>query len=503
MRSPLAALVCGIAVGALVALAPATWGATTLRAWRDGPVGNLLTEAEYRRFGELGTDAERRGFIEAFWRGIDGDAPGSESRYRETFEARCGTVNARFESSAQEGWRTDRGRVFLALGEPSGILREPGDVTAVEKEVWMYGSPEEPETLLRIVFHRCADGNYWLDARCVIEHDPTSVAYDGERADYLRRLRDNNPAINRRRLFALLNGLFWPPKEGIPRPRRPESIARTTLAPVGPTSMHDTSRLAVHALENAAYFFRAEDGTVLTLLALELLVRPDHEAIVADPGAAPYLGAVSFEETGRGGETLPDASVRRLTLDAAPGAGEGGHAVFFGQVHLEAGRTYAARYAVEDGAREAIFVRNAQLGVPDLSTGFTASSIVPAEQFGPAGPDSGRFQVGSEAVVPKAGGAFRRSELLRLYLQVYDAALDPSTAKARVDVVFRFYRSVKRSAKRFGKPFSVRGATGASMGLALPIGDWPAGSYLVSVELHDRVAERRTTAEGRFSIVAE
>jgi hypothetical protein len=39
--------------------------------------------------------------------------------------------------------------------------------------------------------------------------------------------------------------------------------------------------------------------------------------------------------------------------------------------------------------------------------------------------------------------------------------------------------------------------------LALPIGDWPTGPYRVEVELWDRVAERRTSAEGQFSIVAD
>jgi hypothetical protein len=138
-----------------------------------------------------------------------------------------------------------------------------------------------------------------------------------------------------------------------------------------------------------------------------------------------------------------------------------------------------------------------------MNAGFSASSIVPAQAFGPATPGSGRFHVGSEEVVPKSGGAFLRSDLLRLYLQVYDAAVDVKTSQARVDVSFRFYRTANGAAKRYGKPFSVRGASGASMGLALPIGDWPPGPYRVDVELHDRVADRRTAAEGRFSIVAD
>jgi hypothetical protein len=153
--------------------------------------------------------------------------------------------------------------------------------------------------------------------------------------------------------------------------------------------------------------------------------------------------------------------------------------------------------------KDELFVKEAQIGVPDLSDGLSTSSVVPAETFGPAGPDAGRFRIGSEEVVPKAGGIFRRSELLRLYLQVYEAAIDPASSMPRVDVVFRFYRSVKDTWKRQAKPFSVRGATGASMGVALPIGDWPPGAYRVEVELHDRVVDARTTAEGRFSIAAD
>jgi hypothetical protein len=260
---------------------------------------------------------------------------------------------------------------------------------------------------------------------------------------------------------------------------------------------------SVHALESATYFFRAQDGTVLTLLTLDLLAARNGAGPLVEGANPTYIGVVSVEEAGRRGEDLPGTSARTVTLDAGPGDGELGRATFFGRVYLKAGRTYAARYAVKDGARDQILVRDALLVVPYLSGGFSASSIVPAEQFGPAGPDVDRFQVGSEEVVPKAGGVFRRSELLRLYLQVYDAAIDPQTSMPRVDVVFRFYREAKGPAKRYGKPFSVRGANGASMGLALPIGDWPPGPYRVAVELHDRVGEERTTAEGRFAIAAD
>jgi len=260
---------------------------------------------------------------------------------------------------------------------------------------------------------------------------------------------------------------------------------------------------SVHALEDATFFFRAKDGTILTVLMLEFLAARNGAGPISGGRDPSYIGAASVEEAGRRGQDLPGASARTVPLEIGSVPAKEGKTTFFGRVYLQSGRNYSVRYVVKDAARDEIFLKNALVGVPYLNGGFSASSVVPAEQFGPASPGAGPFQVGSEEVVPKAGGIFRRSELLRLYLQVYDAAVDSVTSLRRVDVVFRFYRLVKGSSKRYGKPFSVRGAAGASMGLALPIGDWPTGSYRVVVELHDRVAAERTSTEGSFSIVAE
>jgi len=277
-------------------------------------------------------------------------------------------------------------------------------------------------------------------------------------------------------------------------PLRGETAPPPSGAPQPPTTQ---------TLENASYFFRAKDGTVLMLLSVGLLSAREGTGGRPAGDGAEYVGEVSVQETDRRGEPLPDALPRTVALEAAPPVEEGGRAGFFGRVYLHPGKTYAVRYAVTRGSRDEILVRNAVVGVPELTRGFSASSIVPAEQFGPARPAATRFQVGSEEVVPKVGETFRRSELLRLYLQVYDAALDSKTSTPRVDVAFRFFRSVNGRSKRYGKPFSVRGAAGASMGLALPIGDWPAGPYRVEVDLHDRVTEQRILAEGRFSIAED
>jgi len=248
-------------------------------------------------------------------------------------------------------------------------------------------------------------------------------------------------------------------------------------------------------LRDEAFFFRGKDGTILTLLMLEFLAARD-----GDPA---YVGAASVKASDRRGQGLPGATAWTVPLEPPPGPPKQGTAGFFGRIELRSGQTYAVRYVVKNGRDDEIILRNALVTVPYLNGGFSASSVVPAERFGPASSAAGKFQVGSDEVVPRARGAFRRSELLRLYVQVYDAVVDPVTNEPRVDAAFRFYRLVNGRSRRQGKPHLVRGATGASVGLALPIGDWPTGSYRVVAELFDRGSAARTSTEGSFSIVED
>ena len=129
------------------------------------------------------------------------------------------------------------------------------------------------------------------------------------------------------------------------------------------------------------------------------------------------------------------------------------------------------------------------------------STVVPALRFGPVQDGHATpFAVGSEEVVPKPGASFRRGEPLRIYFQVYGAARDPAIRRPRVDVTFRFQWAGARRFRQQGEPVTVRGAAGESMGLTLPVKDWPAGDYRVEIDLVDRVSGARTSTGGSFRI---
>ena len=110
---------------------------------------------------------------------------------------------------------------FLALGEPSSVKSQAGDANAIEREIWTYGAAgDRQETSLRIVFYRCADGRYRLDSGCPIDLDPTSVAYDVERSNYLRRIVESIPVGDGDLLLGVWQALYLLEHRRAPQTRR-------------------------------------------------------------------------------------------------------------------------------------------------------------------------------------------------------------------------------------------------------------------------------------------
>ncbi len=480
-----------VAAAAVLAVAAATSSPPVEevpgRGWRDGPVRYLLTEDEYRRFGLLKTDEARRVFVAQFWRKLDPDLSTPANEFRDRFERRCAEANERFEDALGPGWLTDRGRVLILLGEPDSVVRDPGDRLASGREIWRYDHPPgRISAPLSVVFYRDRSGGYRLEPETVTEdraRDTLALEEALQRARTAFRWGDLSGLKD---LVGPLTDTLWGMTPA------PERIGEGDVAP----DVRSAAGEAPLDLRDGAYFFQAEDGAIVTLFSLDFV--PEGDA-GGSKGSAGFAAAAVLLDAGSGPLRPQGARVVKLERREPPSAP--GHVVFAGRAWLAPG-AYEVRYAVEDRVRRRLAVRSETLEVPALTLDeFSASSVVPAERFGPLSEGtSSSFAVGSEEVVPRAGATFHRGEPLRLYLQVYGAAPDPASGKPRVDVTFRFERASPHRFRRHGKPLSYRGAEGASLGLALPVGDWPSGDYRVIVDLHDRVRGSRIEARGAFRI---
>ena len=106
-----------------------------------------MTKSEIEIYKHLPDNAARESFIEDFWE-IRDPTPGTEANEnRMEYERRVEYVERFFKEKigSGRGWDSDRGKVYLLLGEPDErntrqgtILDRFGQPKRVLKEVWIY-----------------------------------------------------------------------------------------------------------------------------------------------------------------------------------------------------------------------------------------------------------------------------------------------------------------------------------------------------------------------------
>jgi GWxTD domain-containing protein len=84
-------------------------------------------------------EKDKEKFKEEFWKKRDPDRSTEENEFKMTYFDRIEQANELFRSEGREGWRTDRGRIYVLYGPPRERLSNP---TASREcvEVWYYGN---------------------------------------------------------------------------------------------------------------------------------------------------------------------------------------------------------------------------------------------------------------------------------------------------------------------------------------------------------------------------
>lgn len=89
----------------------------------------LLSDQERDMLEGLTSEESRRSFYESYWEGREGE--------RQAFEQRCRATSG-FGSQFREGWRTDRGRVYIKYGEPDDVETSAFGVGTLPYVIWYY-----------------------------------------------------------------------------------------------------------------------------------------------------------------------------------------------------------------------------------------------------------------------------------------------------------------------------------------------------------------------------
>jgi len=160
----------------------------TYKKWLEQEVIYIISPVEKEVFLKLDSNHERDLFIKAFWKQRDPTPNTEENEYKKEHFRRIEYANQHFSQEVpRAGWKTDRGRIYIILGEPDDIQTFETKSDIDPTEVWFYQGMEDkglPQALQLLFFQDKGHGEYKLYSP--INHGPQSLltAFEGDQTDY-------------------------------------------------------------------------------------------------------------------------------------------------------------------------------------------------------------------------------------------------------------------------------------------------------------------------------
>lgn len=494
------------------------------KKWLDNDVAYIITGEERKAFKALVTDEERENFIEQFWRRRDPNPDTEENEYREEYYERIAYANEHFASGIP-GWKSDRGRVYIAWGKPDSVEAHPsggaydrpsyeggGSTTTYPFEVWFYRHLDNVGDGLEIEFvDPTGTGEYRL-ARDANEKDAlrfvpgaglTTAEQLGlsEKADRLagygggeqRSYQREQDTLFRR--MEILTGLSKPP-----------AVKFSDLQGIagGDSGVLDNNPLD---FDLRVDFFRQSDDRVITAFTVqannkELTFEQSGGLQQATMNIFGRITAVSGKRSG-----IFEDSVSATATAAELAEALDRKSVYQKAIALTPG-TYKVDVVVRDVKSGNKGIQNIGFVVPryDDKKLSTSSMVLASKLRSTNDSDIGQsFVIGNAKVIPNLSGVYRQGQEVGLYLQVYNAQIDQTTLRPAVDVDYVLTKDGKELMRQ-KEDWSGLSDSGQRLTLARLLGTntMPVGDYEIKVVIKDRVrvGEGQTIeTKGKFTII--
>jgi GWxTD domain-containing protein len=282
--------VLGILLVSLLVFPAAAALSPKLAEWGEGPATWIMTSEEQRAWRNVSTDADAIRFIDLFWARRD-PTPGTPvNEYRGEHEARVALADEQFAEKRKRGAMTDRGRVYVTMGEPTtrdGVVAQMG-MSAMGGE----SMGNRQLSTRHVWLWKDTDARKFGVAKIevVFTEDPITriVQRDTSRGDFIRA---GQSAVRKAIVSPDLKEVpAWAPTGGL-NPIVPLTAQAPALSEVDePAPVAETSPAATAA---------PATGMVAGVSRLTLLSRPINSRATTDPFA------VASESTFKGGKDVP------------------------------------------------------------------------------------------------------------------------------------------------------------------------------------------------------
>lgn len=494
------------------------------KKWLDNDVAYIITNEERKAFKALATDEERENFIESFWRRRDPDPDTEENEYREEYYERIAYANEHFASGIP-GWKTDRGRVYIAWGKPDSVESHPsggaydrpsyeggGSTSTYPFEIWFYRHLEGIGDGLEIEFvdpsgtgeYRMARDANEKDALRVVpgaglttseqlgltdKSDRTTGAGGASGQTYLRE--QDSPF----RRLEIMTGL-----------QRPPAVKFSDLQGIAGGDSGSVLDKDPLLFDVRVDYFRQSDDRVITTFTIqtnnrELTFEDNGGLQTAKMNVFGRITAVSGKRSG----IFEDSVTANATVSELTEMRER-KSVYQKAIALTPG-TYKVDVVVRDVTTGNKGIVNMGFVVPryDDKKLSTSTMVLTSKLRITTDRDIGQmFVIGNAKVIPNLSGVYKQGEEVGIYLQVYNSEIDQTTLRPAVDVQYILTKDGKELMRQT-EDWSGLSDSGQRLTLArlLPTAGLTPGDYEVKVQIKDRVrteGQQVIENKGKFTI---
>ena len=491
------------------------------KKWLDNDVAYIITDQEKKAFKALATDEERENFIEQFWRRRDPDPDTEENEYREEYYERIAYANEHFTSGIP-GWKSDRGRVYIAWGKPDGIESHPsggsyqrptyeggGSTTTYPFETWFYRHLEGIGDGIELEFvdptgtgeYRLARNAYEKDALKMVPgaglttSEQLGLSDKGDRisgtgAGQAYYQREQDTLFRRMEIEAGL--------------QRPPAVKFSDLQGLagGDSGVLEESNLN---FDLRVDFFRQSDDRVITTFTVQTNNKElSFESVGGlEQASMNIFGRITAVSGKRSG--IFEDSVAATATAAELAETRDKKSIYQKAIALTPG-TYKVDVVVRDVKSGNRGLVNLGFAVPryDDKKLSTSSMVLTSTLRSTTERDiGGQFIIGNAKVIPNLSSTYKQGQEVGIYMQVYNAQIDQTTLRPAVDVDYVLTKDGKEILRQ-KEDWTGLSDSGQRLTLAriLPTSQMSAGNYEVRVQIKDRVAGAEVIEnKSKFSIV--
>jgi GWxTD domain-containing protein len=502
----------------------------TYKTWLNQDVLYIITPEELSAFKQLSNDEERDQFIEQFWLRRDPTPDTVENEFKEEHYRRIAYANEHFASGVQ-GWRTDRGHMYIVFGpadeidaHPSGgFYQRPmeeggGSTSTYPFETWRYRHLEDIGEQVEIEFvDQCMCGEYRMTLnksdKDALLHTPNGGLTEYEqlglsgKAD--RFTRGSPDPIGRNPFEAINdNSKYFDRMDTFYKLQKAPAVKFKDLEEV----VSHKIRYNMMPFDVRTDFVKVTSDTVLVPVTVQVknkdITFASKEGI--QRGVVNIFGRISTM-TGRIAQTFEDTVQVDVPNDLLEKTQQN-LSLYWKAVPLRPGR-YRLDVVVKDVNGDRVGTWSRGIMVPEYDEDkLASSSLILADQMEKVATKDvggGNFVIGNTKVRPRvepADGkpaAFKRNQKVNFWMQVYNLSIDDKTKKPSATIEYDIVNTTtNKSVLSQTETTAQMGNVGDQLTLekSLNLNNLDPGTYQITIKVNDQISKQTLSPTAKFAV---